>query len=294
MLADAANDRNGRELAALTAELCDAAEHATFARWSAEVRGLADELDADGGHDPNDGASTARLRMSRVGDVTAIDGQLAGDGAHIAASALDQIADELFRCHSRDSAHTGQAVPGRPQLLAEAFVELCRRGLATGPGASTPPRTEATIVINAIEPDRVTDSSGTRLTNVDLLCCDPTFQPIVTTFSGLPLALGRTHRLASAAEVRAVRLRDGGCTFPGCESPANWNDTHHADEWDHGGVTDVDRLCGLCRHHHRVAHRPGWTLDLTHDGWTHWTRPDGHRFWGQRHQRQRTGPPPDT
>jgi hypothetical protein len=32
------------------------------------------------------------------------------------------------------------------------------------------------------------------------------------------------------------------------------------------------------------------TLD---DGWTRWTTPDGDTFWGQRHHRQRAGPPPD-
>ena len=149
-------------------------------------------------------------------------------------------------------------------------------------------------MINALEPDQVTDPTGTRLTNTDLLLCDPTLQPIVTSFSGLPLALGRTQRLASTAQTTAVRLRDGGCTFPGCESPASWNDTHHADEWNHGGTTDIDRICSLCRHHHRVAHRPDWTLQLHDDGWTRWTRPDGHTFFGQRHRRHRTGPPPDT
>ena len=118
------------QLAGVTGELCDAAQLASFSRWQAEVRGLADLLDTDGGHDPADDLAEPRLCAHRVGDVTTLRGQLSGDGAHIAESALDQIADELFRDYTRDATHTGEPVPGRPQLLAEAFVELCRRGLA--------------------------------------------------------------------------------------------------------------------------------------------------------------------
>lgn len=293
VIAGAANPRNVDDLAAHAADLCALAPHTTFDRFSAEVRGLADQLDADGGHDPSRDLPEPRLAVHRVGDVTDVRGQLAGDGAHIAQSALDQIADELFRAHTRDHARTGEPVPSRPQLLAEAFVELCRRGLATDPASSRPPRAEATIVINALEPDRVTDSTGTRLLDTDLLLCDPLLQPIITRFDAVPLAAARAHRLASPHQVRAVNLRDGGCVFPGCTSPTSWNETHHADPWGGGGHTDTDRMCGLCRHHHRLAHRPGWQLLLDAEGWTRWTRPDGRTFWGQRHQRQRAGPLPD-
>ena len=63
------------------------------------------------------------------------------------------------------------------------------------------------------------------------------------------------------------------------------------------GTNTTDRptsnnFATLCRRHHRVAHRLGWTLELTDDGWTIWTTPRGYRFWGQRHHRQRAGPCP--
>ena len=293
VLADAANPRNTDELAGVTGELCDAAQVATFQRWQTEVRGLAELLDADGGHDPAGDLPESRLRARRVGDVTVIDGQLSGDGAHIAESALEQVADELFRRYTRDTEHTGDPVPPRSQLLAEAFVELCRRGLATDPATSRAPRVEATVVINAAEPDRVTDTTGTRLTDTDVLLCDAILWPIITNFSSVPLAMGRSQRFAKPHQVRAVNLRDGGCVFPGCDAPAAWTDLHHADPWGHHGHTDTDRMCGLCRTHHRLAHQPDWHLHLDPDGWTRWTRPDGHTFWGQHHQRQRHGPTPN-
>jgi hypothetical protein len=292
VLADAANARNVEELAGVTGELIDAAQVTSFSRWQSEVRGLADLLDADGGHDPAGDVPEPRLSVNRVGEVTVINGQLSSDGALVSQTALDQVADELFRRYTRDATLTGDPVPGRPQLLAEAFVELCRRGLAIDPATSKPPRVEATVVLNAAEPDRVTDATGTRLTDTDVLLCDAILWPIITTFDGLPLAMGRSQRFATPHQVRMVNLRDGGCVFPGCDAPTAWLDLHHADPWGHHGHTDTDRMCGLCRFHHRVAHRPGWHLDLDPDGSTRWTRPDGHTFWGQQHQRQRHSPPP--
>ena len=292
VFADVTNARNTTELTGVAAELCDAAPLASFERWSDEVRGLADLLDTDGGHDPAADLPDPRLSLNRVGDITAVSGQLTGDGAHLAQSALGQLADELFAAHTREHTLTGASVPARPQLLAEAFVELCRRALAVDISTSRPPRVEATIVINAAEPDRVHDPSGQLLTDPSVLLCDAVMWPIVTTFDSVPLAAGRSQRFANSHQVRAINLRDGGCVFPGCNTPVAWTDTHHVDLWAHGGNSDTERMCGLCRRHHRLAHHPDWRLHLDPDGWTRWTRPDGHTFWGQRHQRQRHGPPP--
>jgi hypothetical protein len=129
VLADAANPRNVEGLAGVTAELCDAAQLATFARWQAEVRGLADLLDADGGHDPHGDLPEARISAHRVGDVTTIHGQLSGEGALIAESALDQVADELFRQYTRDAAHRAARAPAAP-----AARRGVRRAVPPGPG----------------------------------------------------------------------------------------------------------------------------------------------------------------
>ena len=49
-------------------------------------------------------------------------------------------------------------------------------------------------------------------------------------------------------------------------------------------------MCGLAGSTTASRTTPTGTLDLDPDGWTRWTRPDGHTFWGQRHQRRRAGP----
>ena len=80
-IADVANPRTVDDIAAVTEELCAAAGLTTFDRWQAEVRGLADQFEADGGHDPAADAENNRLSVHRVGGVTSLNGQLAGEGA---------------------------------------------------------------------------------------------------------------------------------------------------------------------------------------------------------------------
>jgi Domain of unknown function (DUF222)/HNH endonuclease len=75
-----------------------------------------------------------------------------------------------------------------------------------------------------------------------------------------PLEAGRTTRVVSASQRRALAVRDGGCVFPGCDRPLAWCDAHHLRHWLHGGPTDLDNLVLLCRAHHRAVHEGGWRL----------------------------------
>jgi hypothetical protein len=75
-----------------------------------------------------------------------------------------------------------------------------------------------------------------------------------------PLELGRTVRVVSAAQRTALAVRDGGCSFPGCDRPLAWCDAHHLRHWLHGGPTDLANLVLLCRAHHRAVHEGGWRL----------------------------------
>ncbi len=126
-----------------------------------------------------------------------------------------------------------------------------------------------------------------------VLDCDAELHPLVVDSLGVPLDLGRAARRAKAGQRRAVRTRDGGCTFPGCGARVMWCDVHHCIHWGDQGVTDLCNLICLCRRHHGVAHRNGWDVRVDPDGWAAFKTPDGRTFWGQRHRRQRAGPPPD-
>jgi hypothetical protein len=81
-----------------------------------------------------------------------------------------------------------------------------------------------------------------------------------------PLEVGRTTRVVSAAQRHALVVRDGGCTFPGCERPPAWCEAHHLVHWLHGGPTDLPNLALVCRAHHRAVHEGGWRLHRDPDG----------------------------
>jgi hypothetical protein len=94
--------------------------------------------------------------------------------------------------------------------------------------------------------------------------------------TGLPLDVGRAHRLVPYWIRRALYARDRGCRWPGCTTPAPWCDAHHLQHWHDGGVTRVEDLLSMCRYHHVQVHEGGWTIRLDPTtGQVHVTRPDG-------------------
>jgi hypothetical protein len=71
---------------------------------------------------------------------------------------------------------------------------------------------------------------------------------------------GRKTRAIAPALRRALRARDRGCQFPGCENRRFLNG-HHVHHWAQGGPTTLENLVLLCRHHHRLVHEGGWQVD---------------------------------
>jgi hypothetical protein len=71
---------------------------------------------------------------------------------------------------------------------------------------------------------------------------------------------GRTQRVVSPAQRRALEERDGRvCWMPGCDCTHEL-DAHHIRHWSQGGRTDLDELILLCPYHHRLLHEGGWYL----------------------------------
>jgi hypothetical protein len=117
--------------------------------------------------------------------------------------------------------------------------------------------------------------------------CDAALTPVVARLvarpprdsAWLPLRVGRTQRTATAAQLKALAVRDGGCIHPGCSRTPAFCDAHHVVHWTDGGATDLDNLVLLCRHHHRTLHHGAWSIsrDPGSPGlfWT--TSPDGLR-----------------
>ena len=108
------------------------------------------------------------------------------------------------------------------------------------------------------------------------IACDAdVWRAILDPRTSLPLDVGRAYRVAPYWIRKALYARDRHCRFTGCEAPAQWCDVHHLDHWIDGGRTQVERSLLLCRHHHRLAHEGGWTIEFDAQGDVRILRPDG-------------------
>ncbi|CAN5314488.1 HNH endonuclease signature motif containing protein [soil metagenome] len=116
------------------------------------------------------------------------------------------------------------------------------------------------------------------------LACDSGIVQMLDDKSGLPLDVGRRTRSIPPAIRRALKVRDGGCRFPGC-TQKQWVDGHHIRHWADGGETRLDNLVLLCRFHHRLVHEEGFDLYRDVHGQIRFKRPDGRAL-------PPTGPPP--
>ncbi len=94
-----------------------------------------------------------------------------------------------------------------------------------------------------------------------------------------PLNVGRKTRRVPPALRRALRVRDGGCRFPGC-SNRRFVDAHHIVHWLQDGETKLLNLVLLCRRHHRLVHEEGYRITVSGDAEFTFIRPDG-RMVGQ-------------
>ena len=96
------------------------------------------------------------------------------------------------------------------------------------------------------------------------LTCNATLTRVLLDPDGSPLDVGRTHRLATPAQRKALVVRDGGCVVPGCACPADAADAHHVIAWQAGGPTDLSNLVMLCERHHQLVHAGIYTVKVEH------------------------------
>ncbi|HZD53118.1 MAG TPA: DUF222 domain-containing protein, partial [Woeseiaceae bacterium] len=106
------------------------------------------------------------------------------------------------------------------------------------------------------------------------LSCDASIIRVVDDDNGEPLNIGRKSRLIPPALRRALRMRDDGCRFPGCNHKY-YLDGHHIRHWADGGETSLANLANLCRFHHRLIHEHGFGCERTADGRIRFTNPLG-------------------
>jgi hypothetical protein len=187
------------------------------------------------------------------------------------ADALRFLADSFLTRQTDDAG----SIADRYQVV----VHIDQRLLAAG-GVERQERT----VTAADEPARVPPPLRCELDDEHVLAvetarrlsCDCSLVGIVEDERGEPLNLGRKTRSLSPALERALKSRDGGCRFPGCDR-TRFTQGHHIHHWTNGGETKLSNLITLCTFHHRLVHEGRFGLRRTDDGVFVFTRPDGSR-----------------
>ena len=209
----------------------------------------------------------------------------------VVRKALD-VAVEAVRESKAVSAETPLQIPANVwhadalRLMAETFLE--HRGAESGAGTSADRLQVVVHIDQAIlcEQQAATESGPHRcelengpalaLDTARRLACDATIVGLVEGADGEPLDIGRKSRSIPPAIARALRARDGGCRFPGCDR-TRFCDGHHIEHWANGGETKLHNLVTLCGFHHRLVHEGGYGVRRTDDGLFVFTKPDGTR-----------------
>lgn len=149
-------------------------------------------------------------------------------------------------------AGTSEASTGAAPVDGSAIGEVAPApgDVPTGP----PPRPRSTLAGGTCH---VVGHGPIEAATAQRLACTSRLLGALTDRHGTVLALGRTTRLATRAQRRALAVRDHGtCQFPGCHQTRHL-DAHHRTPWSHGGATDLDNLLLLCRRHHVLVHEGG-------------------------------------
>ncbi|MDF2146477.1 HNH endonuclease signature motif containing protein [Knoellia sp. p5-6-4] len=146
----------------------------------------------------------------------------------------------------------------------DALVTLVRRAVAAGGEVG---RTNKTTLLLTMDWESLRDGLGAATTlggldagthlapeTVRRLCCDGSVIPIVLGGRGEVMDWGLDKRYFSDAQTKRLWLRDGGCTYPGCDAPPQWTDAHHLVHWADAGPSNLGNAALLCERHHTVVH----------------------------------------
>jgi hypothetical protein len=101
---------------------------------------------------------------------------------------------------------------------------------------------------------------------VQRLACDASVRRVLLGPDSAVIDVGRALRMPSGAGRAALRVRDQGCVWPGCDRPASWTNPHHLLHWGHGGNSNVPNLVLLCHRHHWNVHEGGWQVLKNEEG----------------------------
>jgi len=295
-------ERLGRSLAALAAGEIGFAHLALIARTSAALGERLDEakllgqarklnifpfrnrcIHARHAGDPEgfvneekEGVEARSLTLTTADDgVVLVQGLLDKFGGAALRTALEPLAKRAGKYDDRD----------RERRLADALVDLSstsRDFVAGTPEEGVPGRRTHLQVTTSLE--TLLGLSGAPAAEmefslpisakaVERLACDCSVTRILLDSDSMVIDVGRAKRVVSGSQSKALKVRDRGCTWPGCDRPASWTSAHHVVHWIHGGPTDLPNLVLLCYRHHWMVHEGNWQIVRSDDGCIHTVPP---------------------
>src|SRR5579859_1984287 len=199
------------------------------------------------------------LQISQMADgMHIIDGVLDSAGGAAVKTALEALTKNF----------TPDDVRSHSQRLADALVELTHHALDEG---RLPSRGGVKLHVNLTTTvEALKGELGAPATDVEFalpvssrtlerFACDCTMSRVLLADSQV-IDVGRATRVVSGPTRRALRVRDKGCRWPGCDRPVNWTSPHHIEFWIRGGPTSLAELVSVCHFHHRQVHEGGWQV----------------------------------
>jgi hypothetical protein len=272
------DDGDRSALFALDAELATHATSSTPEQFRRHVDRVVDQLAADRGLERAERQRRAATLAKGINHDTGmywLRAELDPESGVRVFTALDaELAALVTADRSSDATDGGagdaESAPGRrrDQLAAQALV-----GLVTSAHRSRRPgRTEMLMlvdhetIVNDLHDRSIceyVDGSQLPVATARRLACNADIYPVVLGADGVVLDMGRSRRLATPDQRRALRSMYRSCGVGDCEVPFDRCEIHHLDDWSSLlGLTNLDRLIPACSRHHDLAHEGGWQLEL--------------------------------
>jgi len=187
------------------------------------------------------------------------------------ASLVEQQKERMFHSGDRDvPVNVAPGIEPNDHRRAHAFLALLGHA-PIDDATSRPHRAEIVVHIDlhTLLAGLHEHSESRTVLGADIppetvrrLACEADIIPVVFGGHSVPIDVGRSKRLATIHQRRALEATHSTCAIPDCDVPYHRCQIHHIDYWENGGRTDIDNQVPLCSRHHHAAHEGGWKLSL--------------------------------
>ncbi|MCC5947811.1 MAG: DUF222 domain-containing protein [Nitriliruptoraceae bacterium] len=221
---------------------------------------------------PRDAERRARFNHARRGIrlTDNRDGGLDGAGSlyGLGAERL-RVAFDAFRTFDEDDERRSSEQRNADALIA--FADAALRAGEAGTNRNIRPQ-----VIVVAEADQLADPDGhgrfglsqepVRWSELGALLGDCLLSGMLHDAKGAPIAVSESVRTVPVGHMKALIVRDGGCTWEGCSRPWTQCDVAHGSvAFRDGGRLSIDNSTLLCFDHHPRFDAGGWRIRIDGD-----------------------------